>query len=269
MPTDDPSALVATDLGPAAGDRLVLVHGFTQNRGCWAPFDELLAERRSLRLVDAPGHGASGHADADLPAAAAHLAHAAGDGRASWLGYSMGGRMCLRLALDHPAAVARLVLIGATPGIEDPDERAARRAADDALATHLLAVGLDAFLDEWLAQPLFAGLPRAAAHLAARRTNDAARIAASLRAAGTGNQEPLWERLRELTMPVLLLVGAADARYLEIAQRMQRLIGPHAELVAIAGAGHTAHLEQPGAAARAVLDWLDRTEHVTSGAVPR
>ena len=264
MPTDDPSASAATDLGPPTGARLVLVHGFTQNRRCWAPFDQLLAERRALRLVDAPGHGTSGHADADLPAAAAHLVRAAGHARASWLGYSMGGRMCLRLALDHPAAVARLVLIGATPGIEDPGERAARRAADDALATHLTTVGLDAFLDEWLAHPLFAGLPRAAAHLAARRTNDAAGLASSLRAAGTGNQEPMWARLHELTMPVLLIVGAADARYCDIATRMQQHIGAHAELVAIAGAGHTAHLEQPEATAHAVLDWLDRTEHLTS-----
>jgi 2-succinyl-6-hydroxy-2,4-cyclohexadiene-1-carboxylate synthase len=268
MATDDPSPLASVDVGPAAASRLVLVHGFTQNRDCWGPFDQrLVAASWALRLVDAPGHGRSGHATADLPTAAGLLARTGGV--ATWIGYSMGGRMCLRLALDRPEVVTRLVLVGATPGIEDPAERAARRAADDALATRLVDIGLDAFLDEWLAQPLFAGLPAAAAHVPARRTNDPRRLAASLRAAGTGAQEPMWARLPALTMPVLLVVGAADPRYLAIAERMRDAIGAHATVAAIPGAGHTAHLEQPDRTAEVVLDWLDRTAEVTSGAAPR
>lgn len=269
MTTGDPPPLARTDVpaGPPSGgtrapgdpaDRIVLVHGFTQNRRCWSPFDALLSARHPLRLLDAPGHGDSGHGDADLPTAAALLAASGGPG--TWLGYSMGGRMALRVALDHPALVARLVLIGASPGLADGAERAARRDADERLAERLLADGLAAFLDTWLALPLFAGLDAATAHRAERLRNDPAGLAASLRAAGTGAQEPLWSRLDELTMPVLLLAGADDERYLAIAHDMAARIGDHATVAAIGGAGHTAHLEQPARTAATVLAWLAARE---------
>ena len=66
----------------------------------------------------------------------ADLADAAGaaDGPVDLVGYSMGGRMALRTAVDHPHLVRRLVLIGATPGIEDPADRAARAEQDRATA---------------------------------------------------------------------------------------------------------------------------------------
>ena len=54
--------------------------------------------------------------------------------RAAWLGYSMGGRYALHVALRHPELVRRLVLVSATGGIDDPAERAARREGDEALA---------------------------------------------------------------------------------------------------------------------------------------
>jgi 2-succinyl-6-hydroxy-2,4-cyclohexadiene-1-carboxylate synthase len=105
----------------------------------------------------------------------------------------MGGRHALRLALDRPDLVERLVLIGASPGLADTGEREQRRAADDALATHLEQIGVAAFVDEWLAQPIFAGLPVAAQFRDERRTNTAAGLAASLRLAGAGAQESLWD----------------------------------------------------------------------------
>ena len=118
-------------------------------------------------------------------------------GPATYVGYSMGGRLCLHLALARPETVERLVLVSATAGIEDDDERATRRAADDALATSLERDGVDAFLDGWLAQPMFATL--ADPGLDDRRRNVAAGLASSLRLAGTGTQQPLWDRLASLT----------------------------------------------------------------------
>lgn len=265
MTTGDPPPLARTDIGDPGGPRLVLVHGFTQNRRCWAPFDALLAARHPIRLIDAPGHGDSAHGDADLAAAAHLLASTGGPG--TWLGYSMGGRMCLQVALDHPEVVHRLVLIGASPGLEDPAARAERRASDERLADHLLDVGLPAFVDEWLALPLFAGLARARAHRDERLANDPRGLAASLRRAGTGAQEPLWSRLPELRVPVLLLAGADDLRYADIARQMAARIGGHATVALVDGAGHTAHLEQPERTAAIVLAWLD--EQLTSGGAPR
>src|SRR6185503_14272 len=128
-------------------------------------------------------------------------------------GYSMGGRIALHTALTlGPEIVTRLVLVGASPGLADPAERAARRAADDALAARIETLDIEAFAREWGAQPLFAGQPErvaAAAH-ADRLRNTPAGLAGALRGLGTGVMQPLWDRLPELSIPVTLIVGARD-----------------------------------------------------------
>ncbi len=168
----------------------------------------------------------------------------------------MGGRHTLRLALDRPDLVERLVLIGASPGLSDTSERAQRRVADEGLAERLEAIGVSAFLDEWLAQPIFAGLPLEAQFREERQTNTVAGLAGSLRLAGTGAQEPLWDRLAELTAPTLLVVGANDHKFGALARRMQEAIGLNAELVEVPAAGHAPQLEQPDATAAAITEWL-------------
>ena len=255
MPTRPALSHDRTGVGPL----LVLVHGFTQTRHCWSPFDVLIGRGRELLRADAPGHGGSGDLDLDLWAGADALA-ATIDRPADLLGYSMGGRLALHTALAHPPRVRRLVLIGATAGIADEAERGRRRAADDALADHLEAVGVDAFLDEWLARPLFAGLDATTAHRSRRLANTAAGLATSLRLAGTGAMEPLWVRLTELAMPVLLVAGADDTRFASIAAEMAEAIGANAEVAVIGGAGHTAHLERPEATATTVRSWLGSTD---------
>ena len=156
----------------------MLAHGFTQTLASWAPLAGRLRRRWQLVRVDLPGHGGSGALRADLPAAAALLGEAGGP--AAYAGYSMGGRVCLRLALDRPDLVRALVLIGASPGIEDAADRAARRAADEALARDLERDGVAAFLDRWLAGPLFATLPAGRAGRAERLGNSAAGLAAAI-----------------------------------------------------------------------------------------
>jgi 2-succinyl-6-hydroxy-2,4-cyclohexadiene-1-carboxylate synthase len=180
-------------------------------------------------------------------------------GPVTLVGYSMGGRVALHLALAHPEVVERLVLVGATPGIEDDADRGARRRADEALADHIEAIGVPAFLDEWLALPLFAGLTAETAHRTEREANTAAGLASSLRLTGTGTQEPLWERLGELTTPTLLVTGARDEKFTDVARRMLPLLGGPVEHVVVPDAGHTAHLERPDAFLDRLRAWLAAT----------
>ncbi len=238
---------------PGAGRRrLILAHGFTQNARCWGAFADHLAAEHELTLVDAPGHGRSGHDDADLWTAADLLTEVGG--RGVYIGYSMGGRTALHAVLAHPERVEGLVLIGATPGLTEAEDRAERRRADDDLATRLVESGLPAFLDRWLALPLFAGLDEQAAARSARLTNRAEGLAASLRHCGTGSQEPLWGRLAEIEVPVLAVVGDQDHKFAAIAERMVgAMTGTTAEVVTLPGT-HAVHLERPVECATAIAE---------------
>ena len=191
---------------------------------------------------------------ADLWSTATLLADVAHGARATWVGYSLGGRCSLHVALAHPEVVDRLVLVSATAGIADDAERSARVERDEALATHVEQIGVEAFLDEWLAQPLFAGLTAENDGRAARLANTAEGLAASLRLAGTGTQDPLWGRLAEVHVPVLLVAGERDERFVGHAEHMAALL-PDAAVAVLPDAGHAAHLEQPDAFATAVLGW--------------
>src|SRR3954469_1425072 len=227
---------------------LVLLHGFTQTRQSWRRTVLALGAGRYRALVpDLPGHGQATDRTASFDACTAYI-RALAPARFTLAGYSMGGRVALHAALQLKPE--RLVLIGASPGLQEPEERAQRRAADEVLAERIEAIGVEAFAEEWGAQPLFAGQPArvaAAAH-ADRLRNRPHGLSSALRGLGTGVMEPLWDRLPELAMPVTLVVGERDEKFRAIAERMLERL-PSARLVVIPGAGHAAHLEQPEAVA--------------------
>jgi 2-succinyl-6-hydroxy-2,4-cyclohexadiene-1-carboxylate synthase len=238
-----------------AGPRVVLVHGFTQNRNCWGPLAPALASDHEVVRVDAPGHGKSSSIEADLWRGADLLA--AVGGPATYLGYSMGARFALHVALAHPEVARGLVLIGGTAGIDGPDARAQRKRADQETATRLEQQGLDAFLEAWLAQPLFAGLSDAMHFRGERAGNTIEGLAGSLRRAGTGAQEPLQSRLASIHVPVLVMAGGNDTKFSAEAERLTAGIGAHATIALVPRAGHAAHLEQPDACTAIVREWLD------------
>ncbi|MFN2607350.1 MAG: alpha/beta fold hydrolase [Acidimicrobiales bacterium] len=260
--------------GDGAGPRVVLVHGFTQTLRSWDAVAEALAARHQVVRVDLPGHGGSAGVRLGFEEAAAAVGDAGG--RAAYVGYSLGGRLALRLALDRPDLVTALVLLGASPGLADPAARTARREADEALAASVERDGTDAFLGRWLAQPLFARLRPSAADLAGRSANRPEDLAAALRLLGTGTQAPLWDRLADLAMPVLLLAGAEDAAFSDVARRMAAAARPgpvgggrplpadaglresEVAVAAVPGAGHAAHLERPDRFVAQLEAFLDR-----------
>lgn len=246
--------------GPAkpCGACSVLLHGFTQTGASWLPVRAHLGDRPVL-LPDLPGHGTASTVVAGLWEAADIQAQLAPEG-AYWAGYSLGGRLALHVALAHPGVVRRLVLVSATPGIPDEEERAERRASDEDLAERLERDGVEAFLRSWLAQPLFATLPPSEAGLRGRLQNTAAGLASSLRRAGTGTQDNLWDRLSELAvrgLPVLLIAGQGDAKFVAIARSMADAIGPSASLFVVPGAGHACHLEEPELVGKAIGRFCD------------
>jgi 2-succinyl-6-hydroxy-2,4-cyclohexadiene-1-carboxylate synthase len=184
---------------------------------------------------------------ADVSAAATGLCQVAG--------YTMGGRLALHVALALPARVRRLVLIGASPGIADPDARAERRAADEALADEVDAMTIEAFADRWAQTPVLADQPPevVAAARAQRLACTPAGLAAALRGLGTGALPSLWDRLGELRCRVELVVGERDAKFQAIAAEMSGAL-PDARVHVVGGAGHAVHLEAPGAVAGLIAE---------------
>ncbi|MHB1987479.1 MAG: alpha/beta fold hydrolase [Acidimicrobiales bacterium] len=257
-PPDHESALAPLHVERTGeGSGLVLVHGFTQTGASWRPIAQLMAGAHEILMPDLPGHGGSPQAVGDLAAAGAQLGEACG--RASYVGYSLGARICLHLALGQPELVERLVLVSATAGIEDADERDERLVSDNALAQQIEDggdAGIPGFVDEWLSRPLFAQLSEEAADRTARLSNTAAGLASSLRCHGTGTQLPLWERLGELTMPILVIAGEEDQRFVASSQRLAAAIGPNALLLLVPTAGHGAPFERPEAFARLIADFV-------------
>ena len=178
------------------------------------------------------------------------------------IGYSMGGRVALSLAVAFPSRIRSLTLIGATPGLLSEEERAERRTADEQLAQRLIDEGLESFVDHWMALPLFASQARLGSAFLARARQQRLQgqvegWAGSLRGLGTGAMPPLHEALKGLQQEVLLVVGEEDQKFIVIADQMQQRL-PHAERVLVPKAGHAAHLEQPEDCAVILDEFLDR-----------
>ncbi len=221
------------------------MHGFTQTGATWDEIAAQLAAEAEVVRVDLPGHG--GSADVRLGFEETAAALGAVGGRAVYVGYSMGGRLCLRLALDRPDLVVALVLLGASPGVADPAERAERRRSEKRLAADILDSGDAGFLHGSLAQPAFETVRPRATDLEVRRTNPAEGLAAALDKLGTGSQTPLWDRLPELTVPTLLVAGERDAKFVAIARRMDAATGPNVRTAFVPESGHAIHLDRPAA----------------------
>jgi len=210
-----------------------LIPGFSQTPPAWADVVDALPPGRQAEALTVP-------LGLDFHQTAAHLA---GERRGTWAGYSMGGRLALQIAIDHPAVVDKLALISSTAGIADQPTRDRRRLQDDELAAWIETNGTEAFLERWLARPLFAGLDREGARR--HRLRSASEVAGQLRRLGQGVQLPLWDRLAGVVVPVAVVAGEQDTTYSLIAAAMASAIGPNATLHIVPGAGHALLLEKP------------------------
>jgi 2-succinyl-6-hydroxy-2,4-cyclohexadiene-1-carboxylate synthase len=258
-----------------AGPALILLHGFTGSAAGWGVHTEAFARHHQTVAIDLLGHGQS---DAPADPRRYSIAHCVEDTvavmdrlqirRAAVLGYSMGGRAALALAIAAPERVSALVLESASPGLWDPEVRLARAAQDAVLAAMIERDGVEAFVDQWERLPLFATQAsmheEARAALRARRLqNNPVGLANSLRGFGQGVMMPMHDFLGGIAVPALVIAGARDERYCEVGREMSSHI-PGAWLRIVEGAGHTVHLEQPEVFREMVLGFLASLSHAPS-----
>ena len=201
-----------------------------QRADAWAGVADRLGERYPSILLDC--------ADEEVP------------GRAIPVGYSMGGRIALHRALAEPDRWPALLLVGVSAGVDDPAER---RAADEGLAAWIESQPIEKVVEHWEANPVFAtqSTDLVAAQRAGRLSHDPADLARLLRDFGQGVMSPVWRRLPKLDLPILLLAGALDEKYVSAGERMAALL-PRGKFAAIPGAGHAPQLEDPDAVASAI-----------------
>jgi len=250
---------------------LVMLHGFT---GDGLDF-EALAEQLDVTTIIAPdllGHGGTSAPESPLElytipqqlVQLEHLLDSLGAHKPHLLGYSMGGRIALQMAVHFEDHFRSLTLIGATPGLRTPGEREARQQQDAALAARIEQAGVASFIEEWSQKPIIATQSRIRAHwrepMRERRLQSAAAgWRNSLLAAGTGSMEPVWHDLEHVTIPTLLLTGQEDEKFHAIAQEMRDLF-PDATHTSIPSAGHCAHLENVDISVRVIGDFLGSLE---------
>lgn len=244
-----------------SGDALVALHGFSLTGSQFADLGSMID--RTIIAPDLPGHGRSVDEASDLTSAVTAVIDVlSGIGTPTpMLGYSQGARLALLTALRRPELVSALVLISGTAGIRSEQDRRNRATQDDARAARIELLGLERFLDEWTATGITStehlGATARRVDRAVRLENTAEGLAAALRGYGQGTQPVVWDDLRDLSCPTLLIAGANDERYAEIAAAMHRLL-PASEMVLIDGSGHNPLADQPEQATDAISAFLDR-----------
>lgn len=256
--------------GDVARPCLLFLHGFLGNRHDWEQIVEVLKPHALCIRVDLPGHGLSTNVAAttfdDVADAVVEVLDAESIDAAILVGYSMGGRIALYTALRHPSRFEGLVLESATAGIANAAERDVRLQRDKGLAIELEEMEFTAFLRWWYSQPLFASLSKRpdllGAMLVRREAQEPKALASALHAFCQGVQPSLWDRLKEIDFPVLLIAGEEDRKYMLVAKsmygrllehdredetaRVLRAANGRTHAVHIVPAcGHNVHLEDP------------------------
>jgi 2-succinyl-6-hydroxy-2,4-cyclohexadiene-1-carboxylate synthase len=234
---------------------MIFLHGFVGSMVDWLPACHHFSSDYQCLLLDLPGHGktqATRSSDYTVSATARSLIRLLDSkktGPSVLIGYSMGGRLALYLAVHYPDYFDKVILVSTSPGLQKKKDRLARQINDKRLADEMGNMTIEAFLQKWYDQPLFNSLkehPKFEELLRQRLGNQVKNWPASLRGMGVGKQPSLWNKLEYLKMPVLILVGEKDQKFRYIAFQMKDL-NPNFIISIIPQCGHVIHVENEDA----------------------
>lgn len=248
---------------------ILLLHGFMGNGSDFIDVIPLLSRKFYCLTVDLPGHGKTqingGDEDYAMPNTAKELINLLDIleiNKCYLFGYSMGGRLALYLTVCFPWRFEKVILESASPGLKTEEEQSRRITSDFQLANKLETTDFKEFLLNWYKLPLFQSLsthPNFEKMLQRRLENNPLELAKSLRNLGTGKQPSLWGQLLEVNIPLLLLVGEKDKKFVAINSEMAGLL-PVAKMQIIPGSGHNIHLENPLVWVQQILKFADKND---------
>lgn len=231
---------------------VLFLHGFMGNTAEWSEIVPFFFGKFFCIVVDLPGHGRTAVQDEDdyrMENCADNLVmflDALNIYKCRLVSYSMGGRLAFYLAVFYPERFEKVVIESASPGLKTRQERDARVIHDCKVAQKLEELPFTQFLRTWYSQPLFSSLDKDSKQyqkmIQKRMENDAEKLSLSLKLMGAGVQPSLWDILDQITADVLLIAGANDSKYkqiaCEVAERCRR-----AKVAIIENAGHNVHFE--------------------------
>ena len=232
------------------GESLLYLHGAGGNGSFFGPLMERLGNSHSPIAFDQPGHARSGELDSlgsidRMAAFSRSLADVLGLAKPVLVGHSMGGAVALQYALDHPDGVRALILIGSFAHLPVPDERVdqVRRVTEGKARREF---SRDAYSPATSGDLVRKGI------MEDIKTDPRAQLGDILACRDFDARE----RLAEIGLPVLVLVGEDEIE--AIAAACDTLVEglPNARKVVIPKAGHMAHFEQPDAAAAEIERFL-------------
>ncbi|KAM7271199.1 hypothetical protein ACFE04_030413 [Oxalis oulophora] len=282
-------AIDVLEIGQSNSNNVVLfLHGFLGTGEDWIPIMKGISGHARCISIDLPGHGRSKlkYCGGDEPSQdqlisieviAEVLYKLMGDfspGNITLVGYSMGARIALYMALRFKDKIKGAVLISGSPGLQDKVARKLRTARDDSLARFLMTHGLNYFLDSWYTGELWDSL-RSHPHFNEIVTSrslhkDDNGLANMLSGLSIGRQPPLWGDLKNCSVPLSLIVGEKDRKFKAVAREMYSEVfqseghegtnpgSKFHEVVEITDCGHAVHLENPLSIISAVTQFLDR-----------
>lgn len=235
---------------------IVFLHGFTGASSTWMDVMEHLAGHFKMVAIDLIGHGKTSIPEEvdrytmdeqlqDLEA----VFQALDLTDFTLVGYSMGGRIALGYTVNYPKRVATLILESSSPGLKTTEERKARRTMDERLAQRIQTEGIPKFVDFWESIPLFSSQKRMSIQQRQkvreeRLAQDEIGLSNSLKGIGTGSQPSYWENLKDLNLPVCLITGEIDKKFVDISREMKKNL-PKVTTKTIKNVGHAIHVENP------------------------
>jgi 2-succinyl-6-hydroxy-2,4-cyclohexadiene-1-carboxylate synthase len=244
---------------------ILFLHGFMGSSDDFWPLLTQLSKNFHCVCVDLPGHGQTASASDDIPSIARQLVELLAslliDRPCYLFGYSLGGRIALYLTLHYPQYWRKVVLESASAGLANPTAQQERQRQDQAIARKLRQPHLDfaEFIDHWYQQPVFQGInahPNFPALIAQRLQNQSIALAQSLENTGLGSQPYLGQLLSNNQIPLLLMAGVNDDKFVDINQAMAASC-PAAELLIVPNCSHNIHWQQPQQWSQSLQAWFN------------
>lgn len=234
---------------------IILIHGFTGSLQDWGQFEKFFPNDFNLVGIDLIGHGKSDspsdlryYSTDSIIRQIKKVKEAVTGKKIFLLGYSMGGRAALNYALSLPYDLEGLILESATAGIINSALKFERERTDRNLAEFIQSNPIEKFVDDWMDKEIFQtqkNLSHSILNEIRNRKLDCNKtgIANSLLGFSAGVMNPVFDKLSELRIPVQLICGELDNKFVDINLQMQKLL-PNSKLSIIKNSGHNVHLEE-------------------------